>query len=80
MLKGDVTRAKATLDAMTEPCRGGKSHYLKAVVGARLDDKNYMLAGLREAIAVKPEWKAYAKTDLELAKYFADSAFQGLVQ
>ncbi|MDX9726389.1 MAG: hypothetical protein RBT38_08390 [Bacteroidales bacterium] len=80
LLKGDVTRAKATLDAMTEPCRGGKSHYLKAVVGARLDDKNYMLAGLREAIAVKPEWKAYAKTDLELAKYFADSAFQGLVQ
>lgn len=80
LLKGDVTRAKATLDAMTEPCRGGKSHYLKAVVGARLDDKNYMLAGLKEAIAVKPEWKAYAKTDLEFAKYFADSAFQGLVQ
>jgi hypothetical protein len=39
-----------------------------------------MLAGLKEAIAVKPEWKAYAKTDLEFAKYFADSAFQGLVQ
>jgi len=80
VLKGDVTKAKATLDSMTEPCRGGKSHYLKAIVGARLDDKNYMLAGLKEAIAVKPEWKAYAQTDLEFAKFFADDAFKALVQ
>jgi tetratricopeptide (TPR) repeat protein len=80
LLKGDVNKAKATLDSMTEPCRGGKSGYLKGVVGARLDDKNYMLAGLKEAIAVKPEWKAYAKTDLEFAKFFEDSAFLALVQ
>jgi tetratricopeptide (TPR) repeat protein len=80
VLKGDVTKAKATLDSMTEPCSGGKSDYLKAVVGARLDDKNYMLAGLKAAIAAKPEWKAYAKTDLEFAKFFSDSAFTGLVQ
>lgn len=80
VLKGDVSKAKATLDSMTEPCVSGKVQYLKAVVGARLDDKNYMLAGLKEAIAAKPDWKAYAKTDLEFAKFFADSAFTGLVQ
>jgi tetratricopeptide (TPR) repeat protein len=80
VLKGDVNKAKATLDSMKEPCQDGKSGYLKAVVGARLDDKNYMLAGLKEAIAAKPDWKAYAKTDLEFAKYFADSAFMALVQ
>jgi tetratricopeptide (TPR) repeat protein len=80
LLKGDVTKAKATLDSMTEPCRGGKSQYLKAIVGARLDDKNYMLAGLKEAVAVKPEWKAYAKTDLEFAKFFEDDAFKSVVQ
>jgi len=80
VLKGDVNKAKATLDGMKEPCVDGKSGYLKAVVGARLDDKNYMLAGLKEAIAAKADWKAYAKTDLEFAKYFADSAFMALVQ
>ena len=80
VLKGDVNKAKATLDSMKEPCIGGKSDYLKAIVGARLDDKNYMLAGLKASVAAKPEWKAYAKTDLEFAKFFADSAFMGLVQ
>jgi len=80
VLKGDVTKAKATLDSMTEMCKCGKPSYLKAIVGARLDDKTYMLNGLKEAIGFKPEWKAYAKTDLEFAKFFADSAFTGLVQ
>ena len=80
VLKGDVNKAKATLDSMKELCKCGKPSYLKAVVGARLDDKNYMLAGLKEAIGFNADWKAYAKTDLELAKFFADSAFQGAVQ
>jgi tetratricopeptide (TPR) repeat protein len=80
VLKGDVNKAKATLDSMKEPCKEGNSGYLKAVVGARLDDKNYMLAGLKEAVAANAKWKAYAKTDLEFAKFFADSAFQGIVQ
>jgi len=80
VLKGDVNKAKATLDSMTEMCKCGKPSYLKGIVGARLDDKTYMLNGLKEAIGFKPEFKAYAKTDLEFAKFFADSAFQGLVQ
>jgi tetratricopeptide (TPR) repeat protein len=80
LLKGDVNKAKATLDSMKDLCKCGKPSYLKAIVGARLDDKNYMLAGLREAIAFKPEWKAYAKTDLEFAKYFNDDTFKSVVQ
>jgi tetratricopeptide (TPR) repeat protein len=80
VLKGDVNKAKATLDSMKEMCKCGKPSYLKAIVGARLDDRNYMLAGLREAIAFKPEWKAYAKTDLEFAKYFSDDTFKSIVQ
>jgi tetratricopeptide (TPR) repeat protein len=80
LLKGDVNKAKATLDSMKEMCKCGKPSYLKAVVGARLDDRNYMLAGLREAIGFKPEWKAYAKTDLEFAKYFNDDTFKSTVQ
>ena len=79
-LKGDVAKAKATLDSMKDLCKCGKPSYLKAVVGARLDDKSYMLAGLREAIGFKPEWKAYAKTDLEFAKFFNDDTFKSTVQ
>jgi tetratricopeptide (TPR) repeat protein len=80
VLKGDVNKAKVTLDSMTEMCKCGKPSYLKAIVGARLDDRTYMLAGLREAIGFKPEWKAYAKTDLEFAKFFNDDTFKSTVQ
>lgn len=79
VLKGDVNKAKAMLDKM-EMCKCGKPSYLKAIVGARLDDKTYMLNGLKEAIGYKPEMKAAAKTDMEFAKFFADDAFKGLVQ
>jgi tetratricopeptide (TPR) repeat protein len=80
VLKGDVNKAKSTLDAMKDLCKCGKPSYLKAVVGARLDDKNYMIAGLKEAIAFKADWKAYAKTDIEFAKYFNDDTFKSIVQ
>ncbi len=80
VLKGDVNKAKSTLDGMKELCKCGKPSYLKAVVGARLDDKTYMMAGLKEAIAFKADWKAYAKTDIEFGKYFSDDAFKALVQ
>jgi tetratricopeptide (TPR) repeat protein len=80
LLKGDVNKAKVTLDGLKELCKCGKPSYLKAVVGARLDDRNYMLNNLREAIGLKADWKAYAKTDLEFAKYFNDDTFKAAVQ
>ena len=79
-LKGDVTNAKATLDSMKDLCKCGKPSYLKAVIGAKLDDRNYMLSNLREAIGFKADWKAYAKTDLEFAKFFTDDTFKSTVQ
>lgn len=80
VLKGDINKAKTMLDGMKELCKCGKPSYLKAVIGARLDDKSYMLAGLKEAIDFNADWKAYAKTDIEFAKFFADSGFTSLVQ
>jgi tetratricopeptide (TPR) repeat protein len=80
LLKGDVNKAKVTLDGLTELCKCGKPSYLKAVCGARLDDRNYMLTNLREAIGLKADWKAYAKTDLEFAKFFNDDTFKSAVQ
>ncbi len=79
LLKGDVTRAKATLDSMKESCQG-RAPYLKAVIGARTDDKNAVINGLKEAVAIDPAWKAAAKSDMEFAKFFADDAFKAVVQ
>jgi hypothetical protein len=39
-----------------------------------------MLAGLREAIGFNTDWKAYAKTDVEFAKFWTDDAFMTVVQ
>jgi tetratricopeptide (TPR) repeat protein len=80
VLKGDVNKAKVMLDGMKEMCKCGKPSYLKAIIGARLDNRDYMLNGLREAIGFVPDWKAYAKTDLELAKYWNDDTFKSVVQ
>ncbi|MCU0363647.1 MAG: hypothetical protein MUE32_09835 [Bacteroidales bacterium] len=79
LLKGDVTKAKATLDSTKETCKG-KVPYLKAVVGARMDDKTYMASGLKEAISMNANFKTYAKTDIEFAKFFNDDTFKALVQ
>jgi tetratricopeptide (TPR) repeat protein len=75
-LKGDANKAKATLDGMKDLNKNGKPAYLKAVIGAKLDDRTYMLTNLREAIGDNVAWKAYAKTDLEFAKFFADETFK----
>ena len=80
LLKKDVNKAKITLDSMKEMCKCGAPSYLKAVVGARLDDRDYMLNGLREAAGFDAKWKAYAKTDLELAKFWNDDTFKSAVQ
>jgi hypothetical protein len=75
-LKGDVTKAKATLESIKDSNKNGRPSYLKAVIGARLDDRTYMLTNLREAIGFNIEWRPYAKTDLEFAKFFADETFK----
>jgi len=80
VLKGDNTRAKAMLDGLKGTSKSGNPSYLKAVLGARLDDNNYMLSNLRDAIGINSDWKAYAKTDIEFAKFFNDDSFKSAVQ
>ncbi|HUX55680.1 MAG TPA: hypothetical protein VMV77_01815 [Bacteroidales bacterium] len=80
VLKGDINKAKLMLDGMTELCKYGKPSYLKAIIGARLDDRDYTLNNLSEAIGFNADWKAYAKTDLEFAKFFNDDTFKSTVQ
>ena len=79
LLKGDLNKAKTTMDSV-EPCKCGAPSYLKAVIAARLDDKNGVLAGLKEAIGYNADWKNYAETDLEFSKYFLDDDFIALTK
>src|SRR5664280_302603 len=79
-LKGDVAKSKAMLDGMKELCKCGKPSYLKAVLGARLDDKTYAMNNLRDAVGFNADWKGFAKTDLEFAKFFNDETFKSTVQ
>ncbi len=79
ILKGDLSKAKNMLDNM-EMCPDGGTSYLKAVIGARMDNKDYMLSGLREAINYNPDWVEYVLKDVEFAKFFNDADFLSLVQ
>lgn len=79
LLKGDLNKAKTTMDAV-KPCKCGAPSYLKAVIAARLDNKDGVLNGLREAVGYNTDWKNYAQTDLEFAKYFTDDAFMAVTK
>lgn len=79
VLKGDLSKAKNMLDNM-EMCEDGSTSYLKAIIGARMDNKEYMLDGLREAIEYNADWKEYASEDVEFADFFNDTAFTSLVE
>lgn len=79
VLKGDLSKAKVMLDGM-EMCECGTPSYVKAVVGARMDDKDYTLNNLREAVEFNADWKAYAAKDVEFAKFAEDEAFKAIVQ
>lgn len=78
VLKGDLSKAKNMLDNM-ETCKCGTPAYLKAVIGAKTDDKDYLLNNLREAVELNAKWKVYAVKDVEFAKFFADSDFAAIV-
>lgn len=79
LLKGDLNKAKTTMESV-KPCKCGAPSYLKAVIAARLDDRDGVLNGLREAIGYNQDWKNYAATDLEFAKFFTDETFMALVK
>lgn len=77
LLKGDLNKAKTTM-ASVPPCKCGAPSYLKAVIAARLDDRDGVINNLREAVGYNADWKNYAKTDLEFAKFFTDDTFKSL--
>ncbi len=53
--------------------------YLKAIIAARLGDKNNVYANLREAVK-NNDLKKRAATDIEFAKYSTEEAFDQLIK
>jgi tetratricopeptide (TPR) repeat protein len=80
ILKGDVNRAKTTLESLAGEAKTALTSYLKAIVGSRLADKTYTLNALKEAASLSSDFRTALRNDLEFAKYFSDSSFAGMFQ
>ena len=78
ILNEDYAGASKTLDAVKEP--NATTAYLKAIVGARTNDKAAVYANLKSAIAQDASMKARAAEDIEFAKFAEDAEFQAIVK
>ncbi len=78
ILSEDYAAAAKTLDAVKEP--NATTAYLKAVVGARTNDKAAVYANLKKAITQEAKLKARAAQDIEFAKFAEDAEFQAIVK
>ncbi|MDR0544514.1 MAG: hypothetical protein LBG30_04105 [Odoribacteraceae bacterium] len=54
--------------------------YLKAVIGARLDNAQTAMENLKKATALKPSYKMLAATDMEFARYFGRPEFAAIIK
>ena len=78
ILNEEYAAASATLNNVKEP--NATTAYLKAVVGARTNDKDAVYANLKSAIAQDAALKARAAEDIEFAKFAEDAEFQAIVK
>ncbi len=67
ILTKDYSKAKATLASVEVP--NATTYYLMAVVGARTNNEQMVVANLKKAISMEPALAAQAATDLEFAKF-----------
>lgn len=78
ILTEDYRGALATLNSVENPiCM---TDYLKAIVGAKTNDKDLMLASLKDGVAKNADLKKLAKTELTFAEYFEDAEFKSIVE
>ena len=73
ILRRDYNKATATLGEIQNPT--AITDYLKAIVGARTNNKNEVITNLRAAIEKDASLANRAKRDIEFAKFFTDSDF-----
>jgi len=78
ILDKDYAAASQTLNNVKNP--NATTAYLKAIVGARTNDKQAVYANLKSAIAQDAAMKARAAQDIEFAKFAEDAEFQAIVK
>ncbi len=78
ILDEDYAGALQTLNAVKEP--NATTAYLKAVVGARTNDRDAVYANLPVAIERDANMKAKAANDIEFAKFAEDEQFLAIVK
>ena len=78
ILDENYAAASKTLDNVKEP--NAVTAYLKAVVGARTNDKAAVYANLESAVEQDASLKARAARDIEFAKYAEEAEFQAIVK
>ena len=78
ILDEDYAGALKTLNNVKEP--NATTAYLKAVVGARTNDKDAVYANLKSAVAQDANLKARAARDIEFAKFAEEAEFQAIVK
>ena len=78
ILDENYAAASKTLDNVKEP--NAVTAYLKAVVGARTNDKAAVYANLKSAVEQDASLKARAARDIEFTKYAEEAEFQAIVK
>ena len=78
ILDEDYAAAAKTLANVKEP--NATTAYLKAVVGARTNDKAAVIENLKAAVAQDAKLKVRAAQDIEFAKFAEDAEFQAIVK
>lgn len=77
-LNKDYQEALQSLDD-SDAADEAKGYYLKAVIGARMKDKNMVVTNLKSAVGKDGALKDKAKMDAEFNEYKDDSEFQAAV-
>ena len=78
ILNEEYDAAAKTLNAVKQP--NATTAYLKAIVGARTNDKAAVYENLKAAVAKDAALKERAKDDIEFAKFAEDADFQAIVK
>lgn len=73
ILAKDYSKAQNTLNAVATP--DATTAYLKAIVGARTNNLDTVVAALKTAIKLDSSYAAKALKDIEFAKYLPNSKF-----
>ncbi len=72
LLTKDYSKAKSTLDAVANPT--AETSYLKAIVGARTNNKDLVISGLKASVKADKSYAKKALNDLEFSKFVTDAA------